>query len=115
MRRAVLTAALILPVVAQAGPFDGTYRIAANADCALVGQDGGAIRIADGQFEGVENTCRMTKPVDVNDMDAQLFTLECSGEGSTWTERLMVMNKAEGNGIILIWDGYAFVYERCPE
>lgn len=99
---------------ATADMFDGDYRIAANSDCALIGVDGGAIRIKDGVFTGVESACRMTKPVDVLNMDAQLFTMECSGEGSAWTERAMVMHKAEGDGIIMIWNGYAFVYDRCP-
>lgn len=106
--------ALLLPVAAQAGPYDGTYRTVANADCSLVGVDGGAIRIADGVFEGVETACRMTLPVDVIDMDAQLYTMECSGEGTAWTERALIMEKAGGDGIILVWNGYAFVYERCP-
>lgn len=114
MRRAAVLLGL-LPVATAAGPFDGTYRTAANADCGLVGVDGGAIRIADGRLEGVESACRMTQPVDVIDMDAQLFTMECSGEGTLWSERAMVMNKAGGDGIILVWNGYAFVYDRCPD
>lgn len=113
MRGAAVVLAL-LPAVAAAGPFDGTYRQVANADCALVGVDGGALRIADGIFYGVGVECRMTRPVNVLDMDASLYTMECSGEDEVWTERAMVMNAAEGDGIIMVWDGYAFRYERCP-
>lgn len=103
------------PAMALAGPFDGTYRQAANADCGLVGVDGGAVKIEDGIFYGVESQCRMTRPVDVIDMNAQLYTMECSGEDTLWTERAMVMEAAEIDGIIMIWDGYAFVYERCKD
>lgn len=99
-----------------AGPFDGTYRQNANAECGLVGSDGGALRIAGGIFYGVEMQCRMSRPVDVVDMDATLYTMECSGEGQQWTERALLMKSAENEGgLIMVWNGYAFKYSRCPE
>ncbi|WP_234992200.1 hypothetical protein [Roseisalinus antarcticus] len=55
----------------------------------------------------------MTKPVNVLEMDAILYTLECTGERDIWSERVMLMNAAEGDGVYMIWDGYAFRYERC--
>ena len=113
MRR--LAAALIVaPVLAFATPYDGTYRQNANAECALVGVDGGSLKIEDGIFYGVEMECRMTRPVQVVDMDATLYTLNCSGDDEVWTERAMVMNDAQvEGGIIMMWDGYAFRYSRC--
>ena len=113
MRLALILATL--PGLAFATPYDGTYRQRANADCALVGVDGGALKIEDGIFYGVESECRMTRPVNVVDMDATLYTMVCSGEGSTWTERAMVMKDAQRDGIIMVWNGYAFGYERCSE
>lgn len=104
----------LLPGVLAAQEFDGTYRQAANADCALVGVDGGAVEIREGLFHGVGSECRMTKPVDVVGMDAQLFTMICSGKDHHWTERAMLMHSAEADGIIMLWNGYAFSYERCP-
>lgn len=97
----------------MAEDFDGVYKQTANSECALVGVDGGAVEIRDGIFYGVEVECRMTKPVNVLKMDAQLFTMQCSGEDQAWTERAMLMTPAEGDGIIMLWDGYAFVYEAC--
>ncbi|MCB5198812.1 hypothetical protein SAMN05428995_10778 [Loktanella sp. DSM 29012] len=96
-----------------AGPYDGTYKQTANSECALVGVDGGAVRIAEGIFYGVEAECRMSDPVNVLDMDALLYTMQCSGEDQQFTERAMVMDKAEDDGIIMVWNGYAFVYDRC--
>lgn len=103
-----------LPMAVGAAPYDGIYRQAANAECGLIGVDGAAIEIRDGIFYGVESQCRMTRPVDVLDMDATLFTMQCSGEDQQWTERAMIMTAKSVEGIIMVWDGYAFIYERCP-
>ena len=116
MIRSILLAALLtIPALARALPWDGTYRLSENADCDRVGQEGGTLRIEEGIFTGVGSTCRMTEPVDVLDLDATLYTMECEGEGEgqEWTERAMLMNTAEGDGIFLIWRGYAFRYDRC--
>jgi hypothetical protein len=104
-----------VPTCMMAGPFDGVYKQIANAECALVGVDGGALEIKDAIFYGVNVECRMTDPVDVVDMDATLYTMQCSGDGTVWTERAMVMDTAAKDGIIMVWNGYAFVYERCAD
>ena len=105
---------LALPVMAVAGPFDGIYRQTATSDCAQVGVDGGSLRIADGIFFGVGSQCLMTRPVDVVNMDATLYTMECSGEDERWTERAMLMHTPERDGVFMVWNGYAFRYDRCP-
>lgn len=106
---------LAFTAIAHAGPYDGVYKQTVNAECALVGADGGSLKISENIFYGVEVECRMTKPVDINDMDATIYTMECSGEGSTWDERAILMNDSSGEGIYMIWDGYTFRYERCEE
>jgi hypothetical protein len=113
--RPLLAVLLSLPVAAAALPWDGTYRLSEEANCDRVGEEGGALRIAEGVLEGVESSCRMTEPVDVLDLDATLYVMACEGEGQSWTERAMLMKAAEGDGIFLLWRGYAFRYERCPE
>ncbi len=110
-----ITALAIWPGLLAAGPYDGVYKQVANTDCSLVGVDGGSVKIQDEIFYGVEMECRMTLPVDVNNMEATLYTMECSGEGQTWSERLMLMQDAQQDGIIMIWDGYVFRYDRCEE
>ncbi len=113
-RSPVLAFLLMVPVAVQALPWDGTYRLSEGADCDRVGEEGGALRIGGGVFEGVGATCRMTEPVDVLDLDATIYVLDCEGEGETWTERAMFMRAAEGDAIFILWRGYAFRYERCP-
>lgn len=108
-------ALLVLPMAAAAGPFDGTYRQTEDADCGQIGVEGGALRIADGIFFGVGAQCLMTRPVDVVDMDATLYTLECSFGDQHWVERAMLMHAAEDDGIFMAWNGYVFRYARCAE
>lgn len=108
-------AAALLPFAVWAAPYDGVYRQTANAECALIGADGGSVRIDDGVFYGVQTECRMTRPVDVNGMNATLYTMECAAQDEQWSERAMLMPTPDGEGLYMIWDGYVFVYSQCPE
>ena len=102
---------------AFAGPWDGIYRQNKTSDCASVGHVGGSLEIREGVFYGQGLACRMTRPVDVLDMDATLYTMDCvdgNGEDAEhWSERVMMMRDAEGEGIIMVWNGYSFRYEAC--
>ena len=113
-RSALLALLFCAPGLALALPWDGTYRLSEDADCDQVGEEGGALRIEKGVLTGVGSYCRMTEPVDVLDLDATLYVMECEGEGQSWTERAMIMEAAQGDGIFLLWRGYAFRYDRCP-
>jgi hypothetical protein len=114
LARSLVLAAALAPSLAAALPWDGTYRLSEEADCDKVGEEGGALRIGEGVLEGVESTCRMTEPVDVLDLDATLYVLQCEGEGQSWAERAMLMKAAEGDAIFIAWRGYVFRYDRCP-
>ncbi len=115
MRKTLPLLLALVPAVASATPYDGVFKQAANSECALVGADGGSLKIDEGIFYGVEVECRMTRPVNVVDMDATLYTMQCSGEDQAWSERAMLMNAADGDGIIMVWDGYVFAYDRCKD
>ena len=104
--------ALAAPLAAQDISFDGVYRQGPAAACANTGQDGGSIEIKNNEFFGVESMCRMTRPVNVVDMDATLFDMKCQGEGTEWEARAMFMKAANG-GLIMVWNGFAFQYDRC--
>lgn len=109
----IIAALVMAPTLLMAGPFDGVYKQTANAECALVGVDGGSLKIEDDIFYGVEVECRMTNPVDLTDMNATVYEMQCSGEGLTWSESAMMMPDADATGLYMIWSGYAFRYDRC--
>ena len=115
MRKTISAFLACVPTLVAATPYDGVFKQTANSECALIGVNGGSLKIEDGIFYGVEVECLMSRPVNVVDMDATLYTMQCSGEDQIWTERAMLMNAAEGDGIVMIWDGYAFAYDRCAE
>ena len=106
--------ALALTTVPVAAQFDGLWRSGPTTDCTISGVEGGALKIEDEILYGIENECRMTMPVDVRGMEAVLFDMDCAGGGVTWTDRAMLMTGADG-GLILVWNGYAFAYDACPE
>lgn len=105
----------LLPTVLVADGYEGRYKQTKTSDCSSLGAVGGALEIRNNIFYGVDNQCRMTRPVDVINMNATLYTMQCSGDGDQWTERALFMKSNDLDGIIMVWDGYAFVYEKCHE
>lgn len=105
-----------VPAAAQDAAYDGLWRANPTVDCSVSGVDGGALRIEDGVLHGVENTCEMTDPVDVRDMDATLFDMVCegAGDGAAFTDRAFFSKAADG-GLILVWNGFALKYESCED
>ena len=112
---AIIFGSFFIGVSAQAqSPFDGIYfpTGATGWDCRTIGADTGALAVANGFVEGVENRCAMTNPVNVRDLPAVLYDLECSGEGLVSTERAMLMRSS--HGLYVIRDGYVADWTRCP-
>ncbi len=112
MLRAVAIWVASTGTVVAAGSFDGIYKQTPTSDCAAIGANGGSLKISSGIFTGVDMECLLARPVSVVNMDAKLFDMQCTGDGSRWTERAMIMNAADG-GLIMVWNGYAFHYDRC--
>ncbi|SHI60750.1 hypothetical protein SAMN04488012_10256 [Palleronia salina] len=117
--------ALVAGGQAVAGAYDGLWRANPTAECAFTDTPASALKIEDNVLFGVESRCEMTTPVNVRDMEAILYDMACSSEEQvevdgetqtqtrTWSDRAMFMTAADG-GLFLIWNGYAFKYERCP-
>lgn len=98
--------------------FNGTYAIDPGARECVVGQGdvpGAAFRIENGQFFGVESVCRLANPTNIRDMDAaMLFDLQCSGEGTQWSDRILLMKLDDGS-LLRVVNGLAFTNPLCRE
>ncbi|KKL67969.1 hypothetical protein LCGC14_2129680 [marine sediment metagenome] len=110
---ASLAAVTLAAPGALASPFDGKWRPGSDTLCDEDAEPDGWIRIEDDTFEGVKSRCVMASPVNVRDMDAILYDMQCSAEDTEWTDRAMLMRAADG-GLIMVWNGFAFKYESCP-
>lgn len=85
---AVLGAMLFTFDYSFAGEFDG-WCFPANA-CTETD-----MLIKNNQYETCEQTCKMSKPVNVNDLDAVLYYVTCRGDGpkSSAKRVFMIKNK----------------------
>ena len=104
-----------LPLPLAATPYDGVFRpnfdFAESWDCTTLGAEGGAVGVEGDKLIGVENTCTLTDPVEVRDMNATLYDADCTGEGETVRARVMLM--AHDYGIYVIRDGFVSDWLRC--
>lgn len=113
--RALITVLALFPTFLSAGEYDGLYHPAGQrgwlCDEPSLGSDGGALAIRDGKLIGVENVCEMSNPVNVRDMDAVLYDLECMSEGESTSERLLVARS--DTGVIVLRNGFAAEWRTC--
>ncbi|MEX0281235.1 MAG: hypothetical protein AB3N13_08620 [Arenibacterium sp.] len=113
---AIIVAIAVSTIAASATPFDGLYAPSDSfgmwsCQAMDIGADVGAVGILEGYLQGVENACELTNPTNVRGMDAILYDANCSGEGETYSHRVMLMRHDEG--IYVIQDGYVAEWRRC--
>ena len=70
------------------------------------------LEITETTYFGYEDTCELTNPVNIRDMDAILFDAVCHGEGGNKTSRLMIAVEGE-NQIMLHQHGFTTLLETC--
>lgn len=111
--RHILTALILtLATSVAAQPFYvGTWKYDGGT-CVFTEGEGTALRYTETEFWGTENRCQLTNPVQIRDLDGILFDLECWGEGTAYTERLLLLQEADGR-LTTHNRGYTFTYERC--
>lgn len=116
--RALVATAIVLGAgVATAQDFEGLYRPdqpwAAQWTCRAsdFGQDGGAVGVIDGYLEGVENRCLLTNPRPGPTASSRRFTTVCSGEGSPYTDEVILARTA--TGISLTRNGSTVYWRSC--
>ena len=108
--RAATLAAMIWGGAAAALPIqDGTYDVAACGESV----SDLAIEVQGEDIAFFESRCAMTNPVNVRDMGgAVLYDAVCTGEGESFTRRIMVMAGPDGRAV-LVQAGFATTYRRC--
>ena len=109
-----LLALVLLTIPAHAQGYDGRYQI---GQCTADVSDN-QMSISGDRISFWESSCRLTNPVAVRDIaGATLFDAVCSGEGESWTYRLLVMpgvTSAEPyEGLILLREGSVVLYQKC--
>ena len=113
--RALMFAFILCPSFVCADDYDGLYHPEGQrgwlCDEPSLGSDGGALAIRDGKLVGVETVCEMSNPVNVRDMDAVLYDLECESEGESTTERMLVARS--DTGVIVLRNGFAAEWRTC--
>lgn len=101
-------ACALLPGLAAGQGLDGTYA----PDCADPASDS-RLTIAGPEVRFHESTCILTDPVAVRGMSgAVLHDLACTGEGESWTRRILLMPGLDG-GLVRVEEGLAWTYARC--
>lgn len=107
--------ALLVPSCLMAQGFDGLYFPEGQrgwlCDEESLGQDGGALAIRERKLIGVETSCALTRPVNVRDMDAVLYDLDCTAEGEQATERALIARS--DTGVIILRDGFVAQWQKC--
>lgn len=76
-----------------------------------VGMDGGALSIQGGVYNGVENRCDLTAPIETG--DGTRFTAVCSAEGSTYEEPILI--SPTHNGVSIERGGQTAYWTRCED
>ncbi len=105
----VMTALLFSASAAIAQVADGEYNFIDCSGRALEGR----VTIEGDKITFYETRCTLTNPEPVRGMEgAVLYDSECTGEGTTWTDRLLLMPE-EGGGMIRVESGFALSYQRC--
>mgnify|MGYP000881520213 FL=1 len=112
--RSVLVLLLFWPVVAGAGPFDGVWDGSPGA-CVQPLSDMRAT-ISGDEIRFYESTCRLSNPTAIRGMtDAVLYDAACSGEGQTWSNRILLARTGpEGEELAILSEGYLTQRQLCP-
>ncbi len=94
---------------ALAQPFYVGFWVADSGTCAYPEF---MLEITETTYFGYEDTCELTNPVSIRDMDATLFDAVCHGEGGNETSRLMIASEGESR-IMLHQHGFTTLLEAC--
>lgn len=110
----VTSATLSCAGLVNAQSLDGLYQPSGTSwTCSpdQIGIEGGALSIQGGVFNGVENRCDLTEPIDTG--NGTRFTAVCSAEGSTYEEAILI--SPTRNGVSIERGDHTAYWTRCED
>lgn len=105
-------AALFLAQGASAQVLTGVYGIADENDVCYPYPDG-QLEVRATEIAFYESLCGLSNPRLLPGMGTAVqYTLSCSGEGTTWQDEVVLMQRDDG-GLIMMRPGFVFEYQAC--
>ena len=113
MRLALMLIALSSPALAD--QLNGLYvfeTAPSDGQCTMVDYGNADLEIYNDTIVFIETECVLTQPTAIRDMsEGVLYDAVCTGEGDTWTERMMLYKTFEG--VAVISRGAARTFRVC--
>jgi len=107
----IAVSSLTNTATAQALNFSGSW--AQNApSCNVTHSDLVPMRISGTSIRFYESRCELTNPVNIRDMNGQLFDFVCSGEGEEWSTRGLLLLNADGT-LTYSSNDQTIILQRC--
>lgn len=109
MKEALLTFALMTSA-AQAQVYTGFYDF--TGACTALSDS--RLEVRETELAFWESTCTLSNGRLLPGMGGAVqYSANCTGEGETWSQELVLM-QANYGGLILIYSGFVTEYQRCP-
>ncbi|NOR63855.1 MAG: hypothetical protein GQ535_15370 [Rhodobacteraceae bacterium] len=107
----IAVSSLFNAATAQTLNFAGSW--AHNPDsCNVTNTDLIPMRISDTSILFYESRCELTNPVNIRDMNGQLFDFVCTGEGEEWGARGLLLLNADGT-LTYSSSDQTIILQRC--
>lgn len=101
----------LMATAATAQDITGTFDLS-QAACKQTASDG-RVTVTGNTIQFWESQCRLSNPTTLRGItSAKLYDVTCSGEGDTWTYRILLGTQYDG-GLVLYREGGGTVYVRC--
>ena len=70
------------------------------------------VKISGSRISFMDSSCTLENPTALRGMpEAKLYDKTCSGEGETWSERVLIGN--DGDDLMIYSRGYVSTYKSC--
>jgi len=101
--------------IADTSLFDGLYKPRgeefAHWNCAIIGEDGGALSISENRVTLIEESCALANPIASSEPSSLSFDAFCAIEGTQY-ETQVTLSKTDF-GVIFSSEGFSAEWENC--